>query len=99
MVVCVRTYLETDINNQYICLKNKIYILYYWSQATIEVFQFTQGGPWYSQISTSAHGQDPLLVGKSVNIRDLLTGQIQHNIMYVNRYKKDLYLYGRAIIF
>ena len=38
----------------------------------LEFFQYTLGWLWYSQISKSAHGWDPLHVAKSVNIRAIL---------------------------
>ena len=38
----------------------------------LELFQFTEGCPLYSQISNSARGEDPLSFGKYVNIRAIL---------------------------
>ena len=47
------------------------YILY-WTGGIPFFFQLTLGCLWYLQISNAAHAQDPLSIGKSVNIRSIL---------------------------
>ena len=58
-----------QISQKYYCTII-FYIRVIWP--TLELSQWTQGCLWYLQISCTAHGADPLPVGRSVNIRAIL---------------------------
>ena len=54
-------------------------------QPMLEFFQLTQGCLRYLQISSRAHGEGPLPVGKSMNIRSIgLLRKFQHRSDHPN---------------